>query len=245
MREIIRILTDLFKLGLEKYGLYYSCYMGFVADNNDPEGYSRLKLKIPIVTGPNTYNYWAYPKSEFSGEGYGSQCIPRIGDMVRVEFEMGDPRKPVWSFGHWGKKDDVKEKPEALREITNYWFKTPSGHLVELDDKENAEEIRITHKDGFKHIIKTNEIFNGSNYNNKVPIPLGDKNKSALESISNQLGTIATMLNTIATADQVAATANGLTYATTMQTVATNLQTEITNLNSLINQVNSQNNFID
>lgn len=245
MQEILRILSELFKLGFEKFGLYYSCYMGFVEDNDDPEKYGRLKLKIPIVTGNNVFNYWAWPKSNFSGNGYGSQCIPKIGDMVMVEFEMGNPRKPVWNYGHFGKKDGQKEKPQALESITNYWFKTPEGHLIELDDTQGSVEIRITHKNGFKHLIKTNEIFSGSDYANKQPIPKGDTNKETLQKISQALSAIATMLTTIGTADSIAATAVGLTYPGSMNTTGASLQTQILNINTLINQINSANNFID
>lgn len=247
MDEILRILSDLFKLGLERFGLYYSTYIGFVVDNEDPEGYGRLKLRIPIVTGTKTFNYWAWQKGNFSGVGYGSQCIPKIGDMVMVEFEMGNARKPIWTYGHFGKNKDtnVKEKPEALSEVTNYWFKTPSGHLVEFDDKEGSPEIRITHKDGLKQIIKTADIFHGNDYANKQPIPLGNNNKDILTQIVNQLSAIATVLQTIGTADSVAASAVGLTYPSAMQGLASSLNTQITNINSLINQINSTRNFID
>lgn len=245
MNEVLRILADMFKLGLERFGLYYSVYMAYVEDNEDPEGYGRLKLRIPIVTGKNVYNYWAWPRSNFAGKGYGMQCIPQKGDLVRVEFELGNPRLPIWSYGYFAKKDGEKEKPEELKEVTNFWFKTPSGHLVELDDKEGSEEIRITHKDGYKHIIKTNEIFSGSDYNNKQAIPLGNNLQDTLNQISSSLGSIATMLNTIGTTDSATSGTLGLTYASTMNSVALTLQTDVANLNNLINQIKSTNNFID
>jgi len=147
MNPITEFIKNIVYKGLEKYGRYYSSYRGFVIKNEDPESLNRLQLKVPNVYGDNTYEYWTYPKNCFSGPGYGCQVIPEKGDMVWVEFEMGDVRRPIWSHGHFGKtagNHDIQNK--SLRNIKSYWFKTPGGHSIEFID--NPSEIRIVSKDG-------------------------------------------------------------------------------------------------
>ena len=138
MNKVIQLILDIVTYGLERVGRYYSCYRAFVIDNEDPEGLSRLILRIPDLTGIDIHNKWAWPRNVFSGKDYGSQCIPEKNTMVWVEFENGDPQKPVWSHGYHGKN----EKPTTLKDIKNFWFKTPGGHLLELDD--TKKELRIT-----------------------------------------------------------------------------------------------------
>ena len=144
---IWNVLNAIFREGLEKFGRYYSSYRGFVVDNADPEGFGRLKLVVPQVTGKGVLEYWAWPKGNFSGENYGMQVIPSKGDMVWVEFEMGNTRAPIWDYGHFSFKEDGKtpQKPEELKDVKNYWFMTPGGQRVEFDD--TNKWIVITLKD--------------------------------------------------------------------------------------------------
>ncbi len=138
MNQIVAFVRDLIFYGLEKCGLFYSQYRGFVYDNKDPNGYGRLQVSCPEIFGDNILDYWAWPASNFSGMGFGAQCIPQKNDFIWVKFEKGNPRKPLWLYGHFGKD----EKPEALKDIKNFWFKTPGGHIIEFDD--TAKAITIT-----------------------------------------------------------------------------------------------------
>lgn len=146
---VYKIFNDLSLYGLEKLGLYLSKYRGFVASVDDPKGYSRLQLQVPDVYGDSTYPYWAWPSNNFSGIGYGCQVLPRTNDLVWVEFERGNPKKPIWSHGHFGKG----EKPDNLKNPKNYWFKTPGGNLVELDD--DNKRILVTNIKG--HTLEMSE----------------------------------------------------------------------------------------
>ncbi len=154
MNPLARFLNSIAERGLERMGRYYSCYRGFVIDNADPDAHQRVKLKVPQVYGNDPMDYWAWPKGIFSGNGYGMQCVPQKGEMVWVEFEFGDPKKPIYSYGHHAETPGgVNEKPLALRNIQNFWFKTPGGRLVEFDDE--AGEIRITSEGGATTIEPT------------------------------------------------------------------------------------------
>lgn len=141
MDSILKIINNIVTKGLEHFGKYYSSYRGFVMSNEDPEGYGRLQLKVPQILGNQTIEYWAWQKGTFSGKDYGFQVIPQKGDMVFVEFEYGDPRKPIWTYGHFSKTNKQKEKPEELKNPNSYWFKTPKGHLVKIDDDKKLISI--------------------------------------------------------------------------------------------------------
>ena len=205
---MLSIIEKLVYQGFEVFGRYYSKYPGYVASNDDPEGMCRVQLKVPMVYGDQVYTQWAYPTGIFSGEGYGSQVTPQVGDMVWVEFRQGDPKKPVWSYGYFKKG----AKPKQLRDIKNFWFKTPKGHLVELDDN---DDIRITHKDGSKVIIKKDSI----SLVNSTGVSLGSENSSSQPAIlgtNTQLALIQESTRVTALASQLVV---GVSSATDLATL--------------------------
>jgi hypothetical protein len=143
IKNIAKVFRDLSLYGLEKLGLYYSKYRAFVYDRDDPKGYGRLRVQVPEVFGDMVLDYWAWPASNYSGIGYGAQVIPQNNDMVWVEFEKGNPRKPLWNYGYHSKG----EKPDDLKDPNKYWFRTPKGLHIEFDD--NLLKTKITTPNGY------------------------------------------------------------------------------------------------
>lgn len=135
-----RLIKSIYLYGMESFGKYYSSYRGFVADNKDPLNLGRLKLIIPTVTGPQQHNYWSWPTGVFSGKGYGSQCLPQIGDVVWVEFEMGCVEVPMWRHGHFG-ANELPTGDDDLKDPSCFWFVTPKGIKVKLNDTKNTIHI--------------------------------------------------------------------------------------------------------
>lgn len=142
MNPIIKILEDLLTLGLEKFGLYYSNYRGYVQSNADPKNLSRLQLNIPEIYGDYVSSYWAWPASNYAGPGYGVQVLPQANDLVWVSFEKGNPRKPIWHYGYFSNG----QKPADLVNPNIYWFRTPKGLTIKLDD--DAEIVSVFKKNG-------------------------------------------------------------------------------------------------
>lgn len=130
MNEVIRFFNDIITLGLEKVGLFYSSYRGYVVDVDDPKKLGRIKITVPEIHGDNNFNYWAWPKGMFSGKGYGARVLPKKDDLVWVEFEKGNPRKPIWNFAYFGKD----ELPEDLLDPKYIWFRTPNGMTLAIDE---------------------------------------------------------------------------------------------------------------
>lgn len=248
MKKLLKFINDFLKYGLEHFGLYYSTYTGYVYDREDPEHMSRLRLVIPTVTGSDVLNEWAYPVGVFSGNGYGTQVLPKRGDVVKVRFYMGKINKPQWEHGYFARD----EKPKEIQGYDNYWFKTPSGHLVIIDDKENT--IKIEHNQGNYIYINKNAISLVRN-NKKVslgnldisdePAVLGNKNEATLNKILSILQTINTSLATIGTTDATVASGLGLLYPTGLATLAAALQTELATLTTMIPTTKSNHTTLD
>ena len=45
---------------------------------------------------------WALPCAPYSGDGMGAYAVPPVGAGVWIEFEAGDPARPIWTGCWWG-----------------------------------------------------------------------------------------------------------------------------------------------
>lgn len=126
-------------MGMELAGRFYSKYRGFVIDNDDPLKLNRLLLVVPVLNALETDGIWAFPSTIWGGKDYGVQLLPQKGDMVWVEYEMGDPEHPIWH--HAGYAAD--ELPKEFETPNHYGFKTPLGSIILINDNEDAEEVLV------------------------------------------------------------------------------------------------------
>ena len=125
--------------GLESLGRYYSIYRGVVVDNRDPEHLGRVKVTVPQFD--NVVAEWAYPLGQEGSIQTGFRYLtPKIGQIVFVQFECGDPLYPIWSYCGWG----VNEMPEELKDKDTFGFITPSSHKILVKDKEGILHITIS-----------------------------------------------------------------------------------------------------
>jgi hypothetical protein len=67
---------------------YLGIYKGVVVDNNDPEFSMRVTCQVPQVLGEAVSN-WCDPIQD-------TLFLPRTGDIVWVQFEDGDPARPLY-----------------------------------------------------------------------------------------------------------------------------------------------------
>lgn len=79
---------------------YLGKYRGTVRVNEDPLGKGRLMVECPDVYGmfPST---WAMPCLPMASIATGMFVKPPLGSGVWVEFENGDPNRPIWVGGYW------------------------------------------------------------------------------------------------------------------------------------------------
>lgn len=134
---------------------FYGKYRGFVVDNKDPEKRARIKVVVPSVLGEAETD-WALPCLPFGGlADQGLFLVPEIDAQVWIEFEEGNLAYPVWTGTFWQQEADVPTEATA-EEPTARLLKTPSGHLLHLEDKSGEEHITLQHMSGANLLIDDN-----------------------------------------------------------------------------------------
>ncbi|NQX38102.1 Uncharacterized conserved protein, implicated in type VI secretion and phage assembly [Pedobacter steynii] len=117
-----------------------------VVDNNDPDGLGRIKVLFKWECLTNDHTEWLRIVSPSAGTGdrgnnRGYFAIPEIGDQVMIGFEEGNIARPVvmGSIYHRSNVDSSPQIKNHLKSLT-----TRSGHLIEFDDSEGTQGIKIT-----------------------------------------------------------------------------------------------------
>ena len=103
---------------------FFGKYRGRVIDNRDPLRLGRLSVEVPDVLGPAFG--WALPCVPYAGPGVGFLATPPTGANVWVEFEAGDPDRPIWSGCFWGPRE---LPPEAVDPGVAVW-RTSGSSIV-------------------------------------------------------------------------------------------------------------------
>jgi hypothetical protein len=120
-------------------GKYYGKYSGEVTKNEDDDNLGRIMVKVPSVFGADLE---VRARPCFASSHF---FVPPVGAKVWVEFEAGNASFPLWT-GVWYPSGAVPEKA-AIKPPENRVIQTPSGHTIELMDKDGEAKIVIRHKD--------------------------------------------------------------------------------------------------
>ena len=75
-------------------------------NNVDPMQIGRI-MAIVTDVGSVTPSTWAMPCLPITGKQMGTFMVPQIGATVWLQFEGGDPDRPVWTGGFWGDAAEV------------------------------------------------------------------------------------------------------------------------------------------
>jgi len=137
--DILEVVQHIITYGLERFGLFYSTYYGYVVDTKDPHQVDRISVIIPEVLGKKSPAVAALPRNQYSGPGYGSHLLPKKGDQVIITFRHGNPSYPLWSFSNF----QVDQIPEEFKEENVIGFVTPKGSKVIFKEGEADEEETI------------------------------------------------------------------------------------------------------
>jgi len=114
--------------------------VGIVTDNNDPNGWGRVRVKFPTLTEDHA-SYWARIAAAGVGPGRGFDCIPEVNDEVLVGFEHGDIHHPYVIGGVWNGKD---KPPEAVTDsvmdgkVRLRTLKTRTGHTLQFVEEDKG-----------------------------------------------------------------------------------------------------------
>ena len=79
---------------------FFGKHRGSVVSNIDPLNLGRLQVSVPDVLG-DVFS-WAMPCVPYAGPTLGLVVIPPMGASIWVEFEGGNPDKPIWTGCFWG-----------------------------------------------------------------------------------------------------------------------------------------------
>jgi hypothetical protein len=115
---------------------FYGKYRGTVVNNIDLEQIGRILAIVPAVSNiiPTS---WAMPCVPFAGKQEGFFAVPQIGSGVWIEFEGGDPDKPIWVGGYWGIFSEVPTLallPPPIPPGQNVVIQTTLQNMVAVSD---------------------------------------------------------------------------------------------------------------
>lgn len=139
--ELERLVVELAELTRARF---YGKYRGIVQDVNDSDKLGRVRAYVPEVYGEDVISPWAMPCVSLAGAKHGFVCLPEAQDGVWIEFEAGDPARPIWTGCWWG-TDDLADDLNKHKART--WV-TTSGHRITLDD--DGKKVLINHAKGAK-----------------------------------------------------------------------------------------------
>lgn len=112
-----------------------SLVIGIVTNNNDPEGWGRVKVRFPWLSAEHASD-WARVVVPGGGAERGIAFLPEIDDEVLVGFELGDIHFPYVIGGLWNGKDHPPDTEELVGsgEVRRRVIRSRSGHTVVFDD---------------------------------------------------------------------------------------------------------------
>jgi len=74
---------------------FFGKYRALVVDNDDPWGRGRIRALVPDILGDGVSD-WAVPCLPCAALHNEERFIPEIEQWVWMEFEAGDPSRPIW-----------------------------------------------------------------------------------------------------------------------------------------------------
>jgi uncharacterized protein involved in type VI secretion and phage assembly len=121
--------------------------IGIVTDNQDPEGYGRVKVKYPWLSSEHASD-WARVIAPGGGAQRGIEFLPEVNDEVLVGFEMGDIHYPYVLGGLWNGEDALPKQVTSGGKVQQRIIRSRSGHMITLDDSDEGGGITIEDKNG-------------------------------------------------------------------------------------------------
>jgi phage protein D/phage baseplate assembly protein gpV len=119
--------------------------LGIVTHVNDPEGYGRVRVKLPTYRDIETD--WMGVVTPGAGMGKGLLALPDVEDTVLVLLPSGDPANGVVLGGLYGiRTKDEWDWGVDDTAVKRYTLLTPGGQRIRLDDSKQV--IRLENSDG-------------------------------------------------------------------------------------------------
>jgi hypothetical protein len=120
-------------------------FRGVVTDTDDPKQMGRLRARVPEVLG-DVESGWALPHAPYAGDNAGSYMIPPPDSGVWIEFEAGDPSRPIWT-GCWWKSGQLPQT-EAGSAATPAVKIVRSKEGLQLSMDDDGKTVVVSDSDG-------------------------------------------------------------------------------------------------
>jgi len=144
---------------------FFGKYRGTVLQNIDPLGLGRLQVDVPDVLGtiPSIWAEACVPLTGPTGPPMGLYMVPPIGTGVWVEFEQGDPNKPVWVGCRWSSASSVPVQGQSgLPADPNIVIQSLQQHSIVISDlppSSSTGGIILTSASGAKIVVNDSGIY--------------------------------------------------------------------------------------
>lgn len=120
---------------------FYGKYRGVVEDNEDEKKLGRIRARVPAVY-KDVVSPWALPCAPYAGPNQGMFAVPPKKAGVWIEFEGGDPSRPIWSGTWWADGEAPKNEKDGDATPKRRILRSETGLMVALDD--DAKKISIS-----------------------------------------------------------------------------------------------------
>jgi uncharacterized protein involved in type VI secretion and phage assembly len=144
--------------GKSKGPPFYGKYRGIVTNNKDPNNLGRLRATVHDVLGENESG-WAIPCTPYAGNDVGLFLIPPEKASVWIEFEHGDPERPIWTGCFWAFDNGtaIDKLPASPAVPDMKVLKTDVGTIT-LNDTSGSASITIETQSKMKIVFDKNGI---------------------------------------------------------------------------------------
>ncbi len=114
----------------------YGITTGVVTENWDKDKKFPGKVKVEFFLGEEgkTETDWVRVARPYAGKGYGTYCLPEVGDEVVLAFNLGDLNKPYVIGSLWNNEDKIPDKT-ATEKNTVKRIKTKGGHEIVFEEE--------------------------------------------------------------------------------------------------------------
>ena len=132
---------------------YYGVYPATVADNQDPQGQGRVKVRLPWSpdNAGSSYEAWARLATTNAGDNRGTWFIPEVDDEVLVSFGGGDPDWPYVVGSLWNGQDATPESIDANNDVRS--LTSRSGIKITMDDTAGAVKLTLSTPGGQQVVL--------------------------------------------------------------------------------------------
>jgi type VI secretion system (T6SS) baseplate-like injector VgrG len=142
--------TDYLEQPTQDIRRFFGKYRGIVTNNQDPLRLGRIQATVPEVLGAMPTG-WASPCTPYSGTLAGFFAVPLTGAGVWIEFEAGDPSRPVWVGGYWTAGKVPLAPQQATPQTTTKLLRSDLGLILALDDM--AQTVTISDSLGTSQVV--------------------------------------------------------------------------------------------